>query len=77
MSDLIRIPLSYRPREHDDWGTIRDADGHPFLNVCWRMLWDDEALNVHRHNRTDPCEAVGRKVVEILNAALAKEGGGH
>lgn len=38
-TDIARVvlpkgPWAYRPDKHDDWGTVRDADGHPVANTC-------------------------------------------
>jgi hypothetical protein len=27
-------PWAYRPERYDDWGTVRDAEGHPVANTC-------------------------------------------
>jgi hypothetical protein len=68
-------PYSYRSWDYDDWGTIRDADGHPMLKINCHFSGD---LNQHRLNETDPCEELGLKVVELLNGSVSetpKKGG--
>lgn len=68
-------PWVYRPSEYDDWGSIRGA-----LNVDDDIgvhrppvarsspLWGDYDFDVHRKDGTDPMEANGRFIVELVNA---------
>lgn len=62
---MTKPPYAYRPWEHDDWGTIRDADGHPMIKINADFGGDK---NEHRRNGTDPCEELGKHVVALLNA---------
>jgi len=66
------LPLSYRPDELDDWGTIRfapDDEGRAWHALKMSMPTHDKAiLDQHRRNGTDPCEEFGRKVVTAVNA---------
>lgn len=66
---------SYRPLKYDDWGCIRggrlDDDE---IGACWpivaqaKPLWKDYDFDAHRAEKTDPCEANGRFIVELVNA---------
>ena len=66
------LPLSYRPEELDDWGTIRfapDDEGRARRALKVSMPTHDEAvLGQHRRNGTDPCEEFGRRIITAVNA---------
>jgi hypothetical protein len=81
MGDLRKLsaaaapgPWAYRPDKYDDWGMIRAArrdlgsigyGGPPVAHAA--SLWDEDEDD-HRRARTDPCEANGRFIVELVNA---------
>jgi len=60
----LALPLSYRPLEFDDWGIIRDANGHIFCQVKWPVNAD---FDLHRRNGTDPYEAAAKIVIDAIN----------
>lgn len=67
-------PWEYRPREYDDWGLIRgsrevfgDGDGGPPVASA-KPRWHDYDFDAHRQAGTDPMEANGRFIVELVNA---------
>ncbi len=49
----------YRPFEHDDWGMVRDNEGHP-IGQIHDVLITDEEKNEHRKNNTDPYEKIAK-----------------
>jgi hypothetical protein len=57
---------AYRPEPHDDWGIVRtapDAEGRRWIVCQARFPYaDEEALNEHRRNKTDPWEATARLI---------------
>jgi hypothetical protein len=54
----------------DDWGFIRDSDG--YLVMCLRMpRLDQEELNRHRRDGTDPTQPVVDYLLSVLNAPNA------
>lgn len=69
-------PWEYRPREHDDWGIIRgsakifdDGGAGPPVAVS-KPVWSEGGydFDAHRSAGTDPMEANGRFIVELVNA---------
>ena len=63
MSELAPTPWAYRPLEHDDWGTIRAADGAIVARSREGKfgLVDYDAF---RTAGTDPYELIGQRIVE-------------
>ena len=70
-------PWAYRPREFDDWGFVRSADGGLVARANW--AWDED-LNKHRMEGTDPGEPNGTfiasartslpRALSLLDAAM-------
>lgn len=60
----VKAPLSYRPEQFDDWGFVRDADGH--LVLVAKNVFADQAA--HQLAGTDPCRERGEEIVRKLNA---------
>ena len=69
------LPLFYRPQEYDDWGCIRfspDSEGRQWHALKIAMpTYDEDVLNEHRANGTDPCEQFGRRIVSAVNSHAA------
>ena len=70
MNEIAPGSWAYRPREYDDWGTVRTAFG---AFVCQaRFPYRDEAeLGEHRANKTDPWKDAARLIAaapEMLGA---------
>lgn len=63
----IKKPLAYRPREYDDWGMIRCADGTLFARAYPAGPLSVADADAHRDAGTDPYEAVGRLIVKAVN----------
>jgi hypothetical protein len=68
-------PWAYRPNEFDDWGLIRGGQRpDDAIGQCWppvanaKPLWGDYDFDAHRSAKTDPMEANGRFIVELVNA---------
>ena len=69
-------PWAYRPEKHDDWGTIRGGmiktcigDIRPPVAVSNPPRVDNNYdYEAHRKAGTDPMEANGRFIVELVNA---------
>lgn len=68
MSDLLALPLKYRPRDFDDWGFIRDANDRLVAVVRFDPRLTEEDLEAHRSSKTDPARAVGELIVRAVNA---------
>lgn len=69
-------PWAYRPQEEDDWGMLRSAvlpsRGYaPVAMVARANPIDGRSLDQHREAGTDPYEANGVFVVELVNAYRA------
>lgn len=72
---LPPAPWAYRPNEYDDWGTVRgapDDEGRRWVitKVYCGNFTEDE-LNEHRHNKTDPVEAIARFIALCREAVPA------
>jgi hypothetical protein len=66
---------SYRPYDHDDWGTVRgpkhaDDIGTPIASVRSPYA-NEKALHRHRVERTDPYERHGRHIARCSPANIA------
>ena len=68
-------PWAYRPNKNDDWGLIRGGQRpDDAIGQCWppvantKPLWGDYDFATHRSAETDPMEANGRFIVELVNA---------
>lgn len=56
-------PWLYRPNELDDWGMIRGGpEGFPLAKALGARMADEDELNEHRRNGTDPYEADARLI---------------
>jgi hypothetical protein len=58
-------PWVYRPRDYDDWGWIRGADGALAATARSAGEYDSDE---HRRNGTDPFEANAALIVEAVNS---------
>lgn len=74
MADHTPTPWHYRPHQYDDWGWIRATPepGEP-IGVTVAMARsgkheDEDALNEHRRNKTDPYGANAKFIVMACNA---------
>ncbi|MDB5584840.1 MAG: hypothetical protein JWR80_10016 [Bradyrhizobium sp.] len=63
-------PWTYRPREHDDWGWIRDADGNLAATARDGRVWS-EHFDKYRDAGTDPYEPNAAFIVEAVNSHAA------
>lgn len=61
-------PWLYRSQEHDDWGTIRDADG---CHAARGHGGSFENYDEHRRNKTDPYGQNSLLIVAMRNALPA------
>jgi hypothetical protein len=66
-------PWTYRPLTHDDWGTVRSLTNSAIVAVARAggLGIDEEELDRHRRQKTDPYEANGRLIAaapEMLDA---------
>lgn len=59
------LPWVYRPRESDDWGWIRDADGD--LAACARGKKGNKTLDGYRRDGTDPYGKYAAFIVKAVN----------
>lgn len=71
-------PWAYRPQKYDDWGYVRgpeQGDGfQPFICQAKDMrAMDDDVLNEHRRNGTDPWEANARLIAAAPDLLEALE----
>ena len=61
-------PWHYRPHQFDDWGFVRatpDEESEIGGIICQARdpdVWEDDQLNEHRLNKTDPWEANARLI---------------
>ena len=62
------LPWSVRPQELDDWGIIRGSNGHLACIARQPVYNDDESLNEHRKNKTDPSHANAALIVRAVNS---------
>ncbi len=60
------FPLAYRTGSDDDWGWIRDSEGHLIAAVRHRLNETSDAE--HRRNGTDPYAEVAEYIVRVCNA---------
>lgn len=74
MTDHTPTPWHYRPHKYDDWGWIR-ATPEPgeTIGVTVAMAKsgkyeDEDALNEHRRNKTDPYGANAKYIVDAVNS---------
>ena len=77
MPNHTPAPWLYRPKEHDDWGMIRGGpEGFPLAKALGARMADEDELNEHRRNGTDPYEAdalliaAAPDLLEALQAAI-------
>lgn len=61
------LPLAYRPHHFDDWGVIRSADGAFVCQVKDPRNRDEEILDAHRHEQTDPWGDMSKLIVTAVN----------
>lgn len=61
------LPWRYRPDKYDDWGCIRDANGHVVASVRYHHE-DAAGLEAHRAAKTDPAGPLGSLVVLSVNS---------
>lgn len=71
-------PWAYRPQKYDDWGYVRgpeqDDGFQPFICQAKDMrAMDDDVLNEHRRNGTDPWEANARLIAAAPDLLAASE----
>jgi hypothetical protein len=62
--DLPPGPWLYRPNKHDDWGVVRAGKDGPIIAVARSSKFDVDE-DKHRHERTDPYEAIARAIAAI------------
>lgn len=62
------MPWAVRPRRHDDWGWIRDANGDAACMARWSPELTEENLDAHRANKTDPAQANADLIVKAVNS---------
>jgi hypothetical protein len=65
--------LHHATGEGNDWGMIRDALGHLIAKASLQTS-DENVLNAHRRNRTDPTHATVRFIVSAVNEKIARMG---
>ena len=51
---------------YDDWGCIRDQSGRCIMNISL-PTHEDEILNVHRRNKTDPTQPIVDEILRRIN----------
>lgn len=65
-------PWFYRPNPHDDWGYVRDRDGHVVARAANPHVSMQEYAD-HRAAKTDPYEANGRLIAAAPELVEALE----
>lgn len=63
-------PWLYRPNRYDDWGYVRDSDGHVVARAANPHVSMQEYAD-HRAAKTDPYEANGRLIAAAPELAEA------
>jgi hypothetical protein len=67
MSDL-QLPWTYRPIEHDDWGTIRNASGIAVASARADKYFSASEYDDFRERHADPYEKIGKAIIHRVNA---------
>lgn len=62
------LPWSIRPQELDDWGVVRGSNGNISCLARSPEYFDDDTLNEHRKNKTDPTLANAALIVRAVNS---------
>lgn len=63
------LPLTYRSRDYDDWGYVRDAAGKVFCVLFYSR--DEDTLAAHRRDKTDPALPMATDLIAAVNALPA------
>ncbi len=65
--ELMPKKLSYRTKEFDDWGVVRDSETGKMFCLL-RVLGGIEEQDKHRADKTDPCEPMAVELIKRWNS---------